>query len=83
MLKLKMLAAMRALPLAGTIVSTILEVLTGVGTWITTTIGSLQSLFYTAESGLTLLGTLAVLGVAFGVIFGLIALIRSFLHFRR
>lgn len=44
-------------------------------------IASAQSLFY-AESGLTFLGTLSVIGVAISVVFLVIGLIQSFLHLR-
>lgn len=48
---------------------------------ITDMIASAQTLFYT-ESGLTFLGTLAVIGVAIGVVFLVIGVIQNFLHLR-
>lgn len=50
-------------------------------TAITGMIASAQTLFY-AESGLTFLGTLSVIGVAVGVVFLVIGVIQNFLHLR-
>lgn len=50
--------------------------------WVTTSISSVQDVFYTAESGLTFLGTLAVVGVAIGIAFLIIGVIQNFLKLR-
>lgn len=64
----------------------IIEQITGVfdaiGTWLTGAVQDLIPMFYVAESGLTFLGTLAVIGLAMSVVFLLIGLIQNFLHFR-
>lgn len=64
----------------------IIEQITGVfdaiGTWLTGAVQDLIPMFYVAESGLTFLGTLAVIGLAMSVVFLLIGLIQKFLHFR-
>lgn len=50
-------------------------------TWITTSLASVQTVFY-AEGALTFLGVLAVIGVAIGVVFLIIGVIQNFLHLR-
>lgn len=64
----------------------IIEQITGVfdaiGTWLTGAVQDLIPMFYVAESGLTFLGTLAVIGLGISVVFLLIGLIQKFLHFR-
>lgn len=64
----------------------IIEQITGVfdaiGTWLAGAVEDLIPMFYVAESGLTFLGTLAVIGLAMSVVFLLIGLIQKFLHFR-
>lgn len=65
-----------------TVLSAILEVFTSVGTWITTAVTNIMPMFYTAESGLTFLGVLAVAGLAFSVVFLVMGIIENFLHFR-
>ena len=64
------------------LVTEILAVFTMIGTWLTTAVTSLMPMFYVAGSGLTFLGVLAVVGLAFSVVFLLIGLIQKFLHFR-
>lgn len=65
-----------------TILTAILEVFSSIGTWIVETIAELMPMFYVAETGLTLLGILAVCGLGMSVIFLLIGIIQSFLRFR-
>lgn len=62
--------------------TSIFGVFTQVITWISTSFTSIQDLFYTTETGLTLLGTLAVAGLAFSVFFLLMGVVQNFLHFR-
>ena len=59
----------------------ITQVWTDVMTWITTSLGSVQTVFY-AENELTFLGTLSVIGVAIGVGFLIIGVVQNFLHLR-
>ena len=63
------------------VLSAILAVFTAIGEWIGTAVNNLTPMFY-AESGLTFLGTLAVAGLGFSVIFLMIGVIQNFLHFR-
>lgn len=65
-----------------TILTAILEVFSSIGTWIVETIAELMPMFYVAETGLTLLGILAVCGLGMSIIFLLIGIIQSFLRFR-
>lgn len=64
------------------ILDAVLEVFTSIGEWITTTVPTFYGLFYNAESGLTLLGVLAVCGLGMSVVFLLISVIQGFLHWR-
>lgn len=69
------------------ILTAILAVFTGVGEWIVTNIPKMLNLFWTPGVGeeagsLTLLGVLAVAGLAVSVVFLLIGFIQKFLHFR-
>lgn len=64
------------------ILTAILAVFTAIGEWITTTLPSFFALFYVAETGLTLLGVLAVAGLGISVVFLLIGIIQRFLKFQ-
>lgn len=64
------------------IVAQITNVFSEIGTWIADAVTDLIPMFYNAETGLTFLGTLAVVGLAFSVVFLIIGLIQNFLHFR-
>lgn len=64
-------------------IASITGVWTEIMTWITTSLASVQTVFYNSSSGdLTFLGTLAVISVAIGVGFLLIGVIQNFLHLR-
>lgn len=63
------------------ILASIFEVFSSVGEWITSAVTDLIPMFY-AEGSLTFLGVLAVVGLAFSVVFLIIGLIQNFLHFR-
>lgn len=64
------------------VLSSILEVFTAVGNWISTAVLQLIPMFYVAETGLTFLGVLAVAGLSFSVVFLMVGIIQRFLHFR-
>lgn len=64
------------------ILTAVLNVFTKIGEWIAGAITSLLPIFYDAEKGLTLIGVLAVAGLAFSVIFLVMRIIENFLHFR-
>ena len=63
------------------ILTAILAVFTAIGDWIVTATTSLQPIFWTGTQ-LTLLGTLSVCSLAFGVCFLIIGVISKFLKFR-
>lgn len=62
-------------------IGTITTVWTEVMNWITTSLGSVQDVFY-AEGSLTFLGTLAVIGVSIGIGFLIIGVVQNFLKLR-
>lgn len=64
------------------ILDSILEVFSSVGEWISSAVVDIMPMFYSAEGGLTLVGILAVAGLAFSVVFLVIGIIQNFLHFR-
>jgi hypothetical protein len=63
------------------ILDSILDVFSSVGTWISEAITNLMPMFYSAESGLTIVGVLAVAGLAFSIVFLLLNVITGFLRF--
>lgn len=63
------------------VLQSVLDVFDAIGVWIGESVTSLTPMFYSGES-LTFLGTLAVAGLAFSVIFLVIGIIQNFLHFR-
>lgn len=63
-----------------TIITKITDVFTAIGDWLTTAISDIMPLFYTGED-LTLLGVLAVCGLAVSIFFLLMGVIQRFLHF--
>lgn len=64
------------------VLSGILDVFSGVASWIAEAVAELIPMFYVAETGLTFLGVLAVAGLAISVAFLIIGVIQNFLHFR-
>ena len=63
-----------------TIITKITDVFSAIGDWITTAVGDIMPLFY-ANDDLTLLGVLAVCGLAVSIFFLLMGVIQRFLHF--
>lgn len=64
------------------IVEQMTGVFTEIGEWIVSAITQLQAVFYNAETGLTFMGTLAVVGLAIAVIFLVVGVIQNFLRLR-
>lgn len=62
-------------------VGEITTVWTEIMTWVTTSITSVQTVFY-ADNKLTFLGTLTVISVAIGIAFLVIGVIQNFLKLR-
>ena len=64
------------------IVEAITSVWTAVATWFISTMGLVPDLFYTEETGLTFIGTLAIFSGGLAVIIGIIAAVRGWLKSR-
>lgn len=62
-------------------ISAITEVWTQIMTWITTSLASVQTVFY-VDNNLTFMGVLAVISVAIGVAFLIIGVVQNFLKLR-
>ena len=61
----------------------ITNVFTGMGNWIASYMPTVVEIFYDSEANtLTLLGVLAVCGLAVSIFFLLMGIIQNFLHFR-
>ena len=60
----------------------VFAVFAGIGTWFIAELSNVTSLFYQADSGLTLLGVLSVSVIGIAVVFYLIKVIKNFLCFR-
>lgn len=65
-----------------TIVQAILAIFLAIAEWLGTAFTTLQAIFWTSGIGLTFIGTLSVMGLAFAVIFLIFGMLRSFLKFR-
>lgn len=65
------------------IVTQVLGVFSAIGEWFADTIPNMLAVFYNSESGLTILGTLAVCSLAIAVILLVLAWILDFFKFRR
>lgn len=65
-----------------TVLESVTSVFTEMAEWVSTTLPTLSSIFYDAETGLTFIGTLSVAGLALSVFFLLMGVIQNFLHFR-
>lgn len=60
----------------------VFDVFEAIAEWVVSVMPSIQALFYTAESGLTLLGTLSVCSLGIGIFFLLLGVITNFFQFR-
>lgn len=63
-------------------VDSILAVFTGVGSWLSSTVGDMTTMFWTAESGLSVLGVLAVASLAVAFVVLLIYLLAGWIKFK-
>ena len=64
------------------VVSAITNVWSWLMNWLSQSIPSVVGIFYDAETGLTFLGTLAVVALGISVFFLILGLIQNFLHLR-
>lgn len=67
---------------ATNIVEQILLVFTAIGNWFVSAITSMLPIFYSADTGLTILGVLACCALAVGVILMIVMFIKNFFHWR-
>lgn len=63
------------------IITAIINVFNSIANWFATVMPTVLEIFY-AEGSLTILGALAVAGLAISVIFLIMGVIQNFLHFR-
>jgi hypothetical protein len=63
------------------VVTAILAVFTAIGEWFGTAVNTLSPMFYTAEEGLTFMGTLAVCSLGVSIILLIVGIIQRFLKF--
>ena len=64
------------------VLDSILAVFTAMGEWLIDSVNMMVGLFYSAETGLTFIGTVSICSLAMGVAFLLIGLVQKFLRFR-
>lgn len=63
------------------VINSILNVFNSIADWFAQIMPTILKIFY-AEGNLTILGALAVVGLAISVIFLIMGVIQNFLHFR-
>lgn len=64
------------------IIGAIFGIFTSIGVWMVETLPTFFALFYVQETGLTLLGTLAVCSLGISIVFLLVGIIQRFMKFR-
>lgn len=62
------------------VIEAITDIFDALTSWLVGSIASFESVFYTAETGLTLVGTLTLVSVGIGVAFLLFNIIRGFFN---
>ena len=60
----------------------VLSVLTAIGTWFVSMITTMLPIFYSSETGLTIIGVLSVCGLGVGVILLVVNRVSDFFHWR-
>lgn len=64
------------------VLGSIFDVFTALIGWITSAVNGIVPMFYAETTGLTFLGSLAVVGLGISVVFLVMGIIQNFLHFR-
>lgn len=64
------------------VISSVLAVFLAVIEWFVGAVEAMTPLFYVAETGLTFIGTITVIGVAIAITLLVVAMIRSLLRLR-
>lgn len=81
-MNLSFLSTFPTLTGTGGVATAIFEIFDLIGDWIVETIPKFFVLFYSAETGLTIVGVLAVCSLGVGVVFLLVGFVQRFFHFR-
>ena len=63
------------------IVTSIFDVFSSISDWIVSAVADVTPMFWDAQSGLTFMGTLALLGLGVGIVFLIIGIVQKFLTF--
>ncbi len=64
------------------VITSMTAVFDAIMTWFAGAFAKIVPIFYVAESGLTFLGVLAVIGLSISIFFLLVGLVQNFLHLR-
>lgn len=64
------------------VISQITGVFSSMFSWMSESIPDITAIFYSSESGLTFLGTLAVVALGISIFFLIMGLVQNFLHLR-
>lgn len=64
------------------VITAITAVFTAIMEWITGAIADITPIFYVAESGLTFMGTLAIMGLGISIFFLLVHVVTRFIQFK-
>lgn len=64
------------------VITAITSVFSAIMEWMATAIADITPIFYVAETGLTFIGTLTIIGLSISIFFLLVGVISSFLHLR-
>lgn len=65
-----------------TILNAVLAVFTGVIDWFITSMNSVVALFYSAETGLTFFGVMALIALGISLVLLFIRMVKNYLTFR-
>lgn len=64
------------------VIGAITSVFTAVGEWFSTALGGFVDIFYVEETGITFLGTVALVGLGISITMLLINIVKSFIKFK-
>lgn len=64
------------------VITSITGVFSAIMDWMASAIADITPIFYVAETGLTFIGTLTIIGLSISIFFLLVGVISSFLHLR-
>lgn len=64
------------------VITSVTSVFSAIMDWMASAIADITPVFYVAETGLTFIGTLTIIGLSISIFFLLVGVISSFLHLR-